>query len=127
MFYSDAAGFTSEKIKEDQVEITDSSWQKLIVGQSKGKIISSDKNGLPVLIDPPPLTKEQLTLIADTTKSGLMAEATNVIAPLEDAQKLGIATDAEIMSLKTWQTYRVLLYRVDTATAPDIEWPEKPV
>lgn len=56
-----------------------------------------------------------------------MAEATNVIAPLEDAQKLGIATDAEIMSLKTWQTYRVLLYRVDTATAPDIEWPEKPV
>ncbi|ELW5865089.1 tail fiber assembly protein, partial [Escherichia coli] len=26
-----------------------------------------------------------------------------------------------------WKKYRVLLNRVDTSTAPDIEWPVKPV
>ncbi|WP_208907139.1 tail fiber assembly protein, partial [Enterobacter cloacae] len=25
-----------------------------------------------------------------------------------------------------WKKYRVLLNRVDTSKAPDIEWPEKP-
>ncbi|HAX3031324.1 TPA: tail fiber assembly protein [Escherichia albertii] len=29
--------------------------------------------------------------------------------------------------LLTWKTYRVLLNRVDTSVAPDIEWPVKPV
>ncbi|KIE64605.1 tail fiber assembly protein [Escherichia coli] len=28
--------------------------------------------------------------------------------------------------LEAWKKYRVLLNRVDTSTAPDIEWPEIP-
>lgn len=35
-------------------------------------------------------------------------------------------TDDELLQLKTWKKYRVLLNRVDTSTAPDIDWPEKP-
>ncbi len=27
---------------------------------------------------------------------------------------------------EAWKKYRVLLNRVDTSTAPDIEWPEEP-
>lgn len=30
-------------------------------------------------------------------------------------------------SLEAWKMYRVLLNRVDTSTAPDIEWPVNPV
>ncbi|EMG9853476.1 tail fiber assembly protein, partial [Escherichia coli] len=28
--------------------------------------------------------------------------------------------------LEAWKKYRVLLNRIDTSTAPDIEWPEIP-
>ncbi|MBC0551259.1 tail fiber assembly protein [Escherichia coli] len=37
-----------------------------------------------------------------------------------------IATEEEKAFLAAWKTYRVLLNRVDTSTAPDIEWPEEP-
>ncbi|HHR5826829.1 TPA: tail fiber assembly protein, partial [Providencia alcalifaciens] len=48
------------------------------------------------------------------------------IDSLQDAVDLEIATDAEIVSLKEWKKYRVLLNRVDTSTAPDVLFPEKP-
>jgi hypothetical protein len=37
-----------------------------------------------------------------------------------------MATEEEMTALQEWKKYRVLLNRVDTSTAPDIEWPEKP-
>ncbi|HCQ6884578.1 TPA: tail fiber assembly protein [Escherichia coli] len=37
-----------------------------------------------------------------------------------------IATEEEKALLAAWKTYRVLLNRVDTSTALDIEWPEEP-
>ncbi|HHL1887459.1 TPA: tail fiber assembly protein, partial [Klebsiella pneumoniae] len=39
---------------------------------------------------------------------------------------LEMATDDEKTRLAAWKKYRVLLNRVDTSTAPDIKWPEKP-
>ncbi|MDI0552840.1 tail fiber assembly protein, partial [Escherichia coli] len=48
------------------------------------------------------------------------------IAPLQDAVDLEIATEEETSLLEAWKKYRVLLNRIDTSTAPDIEWPEIP-
>ncbi len=48
------------------------------------------------------------------------------IAPLQDAVDLEIATEEENSLLEARKKYRVLLNRVDTSTAPDIEWPEEP-
>ncbi|EOV4147095.1 tail fiber assembly protein, partial [Yersinia enterocolitica] len=39
----------------------------------------------------------------------------------------GIATQEETSALSEWKKYRVLLMRVDTSKAPDIEWPTPPV
>lgn len=36
-------------------------------------------------------------------------------------------TEEETSLLEAWKMYRVLLNRVDTSTAPDIEWPVNPV
>lgn len=47
-------------IPADAVEITTEEHQALLEGQSQGKIISADKNGKPVLKDPPPPTAEEL-------------------------------------------------------------------
>ena len=49
-----------ENIPEDAVAITQERHAELMAGQSAGKIISADKNGRPILTDPPPPTPEQI-------------------------------------------------------------------
>ncbi len=64
---------------------------------------------------------------AEETKNSLMQVASEHIAPLQDAADLEIATEEEISLLEAWKKYRVLLNRVNTTTAPDIEWPVAPI
>lgn len=131
-FYSASTnGFYSEEmngdtIPEDAIEITDEEWGALLDGQSKGKLISSDKKGRPVLKDYPAPTAEQLAVIAASEKAKLLALATIAIDPLQDAADLEIATDKEAASLKAWKTYRVMVNRIDTSKAPNIDWPKAP-
>lgn len=56
----------------------------------------------------------------------LLEQAAKIIAPLQDAVDLNVATKAEKAALLAWKKYRVLLNRVDISSAPDIEWPEEP-
>lgn len=66
MLYSKSTGgfysrdINGDNIPEDAVEITAEQHAALLEGQSQGKIISADENGHPILIDPPPLTEEQI-------------------------------------------------------------------
>ena len=71
-------------------------------------------------------TDDELMTQAERTSAQLMAEANQKIAPLQAALDVGIATEDELAQLKEWKTYLVLLSRVDTSTAPDIEWPPRP-
>lgn len=71
-------------------------------------------------------TDDELMTQAEGTRSQLMLTASQKITPLQDAVDLGMATEAEVTSLTTWRTYRVLLSRVDTSTVPDVVWPEMP-
>lgn len=71
------------------------------------------------------LSREEQTEKNRAEKSRLMAEATNVIDPLQDAVDFGIATEAEISSLTEWRKYRVLLNRVDPDES-SIVWPVVP-
>lgn len=52
--------------------------------------------------------------------------ATARITELGYAVELGIATDAEQAALTAWKTYLVKVGRIDTGTAPNINWPEAP-
>ena len=74
----------------------------------------------------PPKTHEQYSIEAESQKSYLLSLATQKIAPLQDAVDLDIATEDELSQLKAWKKFRVLVNRVDTSLAPDIEWPEHP-
>lgn len=65
--------------------------------------------------------------VAEKLKARLMREAEVIIAPLQRAVKYGLATDAEKQLLEQWEVYTVLLSRVDTSLAPDVEWPPVPV
>ncbi|MGJ0630137.1 tail fiber assembly protein [Xenorhabdus bovienii] len=92
------------------------------VGQRR---VVGDK-GLPTWGDIPPPTPEQLQQRAESQKQRLMNAARDIIAPLQDAVDLNIATGAEKSALTEWRKYRVLLNRVDCTTAPDVKWPEQP-
>ncbi|MEP9011515.1 tail fiber assembly protein [Enterobacter kobei] len=64
---------------------------------------------------------------AEKLKARLMRDAEAIIAPLQRAVKYAIATESEKQLLEQWEVYTVLLSRVDTSLAPDVEWPPVPV
>jgi hypothetical protein len=74
-------------------------------------------------------TREQQQAAVDAAQQELMLrqqKAESAIAPLETAIRLNMATEAEKAALTAWETYSVLLNRVDTTTAPDVAWPQSP-
>ncbi|MFU0867957.1 tail fiber assembly protein [Kluyvera ascorbata] len=90
-----------------------------------GKQLGSIEN-VPAWVDVPPPTHEQLVALAERQKNQLRKTADSEIAWLQDAVDAGIATDEETTLLAAWKNYRVLLMRVDTSKAPDIEYPTPP-
>ncbi|EFK2027632.1 tail fiber assembly protein [Escherichia coli] len=122
-FYVDGV---SEFIPQDVVSISVEKYNELMLGQSQGKEIAADKDGNPVLLDPPAATKEQLIIIAEAKRASLMAGASVAISPLQDAVDLGDSTPEEETLLKKLKQYRVELNRLDISKAPDISWPVKP-
>lgn len=91
----------------------------------QGKVLGAE-NGLPVWVDAPPLTQQEQVLLAESKRTVSRSEADTAIAPLQDALDLEMATDEEKAKLNAWKKYRVLLSRIDTSTAPDINWPVSP-
>ncbi|MEY0694625.1 tail fiber assembly protein [Providencia rettgeri] len=63
---------------------------------------------------------------AESEKAQRLDEANKQVSDLQDAIDVGLALDGDEIALRNWKTYRVYLNRVDTSTAPDIEWPVKP-
>ncbi|EMQ4857619.1 tail fiber assembly protein [Morganella morganii] len=111
---------------EKGVDVDESIFAEFTGTAPEKKMRGSDKKGNPAWVDIPLPTKEELIANAETKKQMLMAEATIAITPLHDAVDLGMATPEEESALEEWKKYRVLLNRVDTSSAPDINWPVKP-
>lgn len=113
------------KVTDDQLEITEQEWERLIIGQSQGKIIGPDENGMPVLSDPPEPTHDEKVIIAEQKKKALLSEVNTVTQPWQTQLMLGIISDADKASLTTWMKYYQQVQAVDTSTAPD-SWPQPP-
>ncbi|EMP0039471.1 tail fiber assembly protein [Citrobacter sp. Cb025] len=88
-----------------------------------GWTFSVNSDGLVTLIEPPPPTKEQLIIAAETQRTDLRQRANDEISWRQDAYDADIATDEETAALSEWKKYRVLLMRVDTAKPV---WPTPP-
>lgn len=76
------------------------------------------------VITPPPPTEAELLARLDEA----LKRAAAVMAPLEDADKLGIISDHEKAQLTAWQCYRVALYRLPQSEGwpTDVIWPDAP-
>lgn len=113
---------------DDLIDIDDETYAAFCQNPPKGKTRGANSQGYPAWVDVSPPTPEDERRSAEFIKRQRMDEAARIMAPLEDAIELDIATDAEKVALLAWKKYRVLLNRVDISTAPggDIEWPQQP-
>ncbi|HHH0388126.1 TPA: tail fiber assembly protein [Yersinia enterocolitica] len=84
-------------------------------------------DGRPSWVDLPPPTHDELVANANAKKSQLKAVADSEISWRQDAVDGAYAEANEVTELAGWKRYRVLLMRIDTSKAPDIEWPSMPV
>lgn len=119
MLYSkQTGGFYSREIHgdaipSDAVEITADEHSALLEGQSQGKLIQAGANGRPVLVDPPPLT-------LDEVKAAKLAEI-NAEFDAEIGAIKATYPDTEVMSWdKQEQEARALLANA-TADTPLID------
>jgi hypothetical protein len=119
-FYEEAG-----TLPDDLLDVSDESYSIFSGQPPEGKVRGS-KKGKPAWVDIPPQTKEQAQQEAEIKKQSEMDAANNTIALLERSVRLGISTDEERELLEKWELYSVLLNRVDTSTAPNIEWPTVP-
>ncbi|WP_255586248.1 tail fiber assembly protein [Providencia sp. R33] len=63
---------------------------------------------------------------AVSEKAKCLEEAEQNISMLERKLRLGMATDEEKELLNQWEIYSINVTDINTSTAPDIDWPQKP-
>lgn len=122
-FYNDAIHHPLPPA-DDLVAVPDDTYAALIAGQSAGKLIALI-NGQPTLTDPEPLSGDALIASNMRLQAARSAAAATAMAPLQDAQDLGVITDDEQDRLNAWKAYRVDLMRADLTSNP-VAWPPSP-
>lgn len=98
--------------------------QAIRCGENLCGIGGTYKDGVFTVPPAPEVPKEDLISQADQKKASLISEASQAISILQDAVDLDMATDEEKTQLTAWKKHRILLSRIDTSKAPDIDWPE---
>lgn len=63
---------------------------------------------------------------AEQQKTALLVEAKATISLWQTELQLGVISDEDKASLIAWVNYIKAVQAVDTSTAPDITWPDKP-
>ncbi|MFA8114460.1 tail fiber assembly protein [Escherichia coli] len=112
---------------DDAIQVVDSVYDEFAAKVTpSGKYRVAGDNGLPTWADIPPPDPDVLIEQFETQRTALMQEAEIIIAPLSRAVKLGIATPEEVKRLEQWETYTVLLSRVDTSDPLLIDLPPVP-
>jgi len=128
-FYPDALLDVYEEagsLPDDLIDATEELFRTYTAEPPPGKMRVAGTDGLPTWADIPPPTPEQLKEQAEQRRSSLKSQADSEIAWRQDAVDADIATEQEVADLAAWKKYRVLLMRIDTSKAPDIEWPSEP-
>ncbi len=85
-------------------------------------------DGLPVWKELPPPTHEDLVKEAEKDRQIRVSDANAMINSKQWPSKLALGrmSTKEKAQFNLWLDYLDALDAVDTSTAPDIEWPEKP-
>lgn len=117
-----------ENNDDDLIKVGDAVYQEFTAGKA-GMIMTPDpgkKQPMKWVPIPPP-TKDQLIEQAEIQKQYLIAEVNAETQLLQTKLALKRIKPDEEALLIAWLDYLDALGAVDTYSAPDIKWPEKPV
>lgn len=113
----------------DLVDVTDEIFTEFTQDRNiEGLMRTAGDDGLPQWSPLPPPTPEQILANAAQEKQQRIGAANAYINSKQWPSKLALGrlSDAETARFNLWLDYLDALAAVDTATAPDIVWPEKP-
>lgn len=112
----------------DAQELTDEQAAEFMNDPPEGKMKMPGEDGLPAWVDVPPPTKEELIANAETERHSLIGQANGHINSKQWPGKaaIGRLKGDELAQYNLWLDYLDALEAVDTASAPDIEWPTAP-
>lgn len=106
---------------DDFVEISDELYDQCFRNPTPGKIIQPGPDGLPMLVDPPGPTDEELEAQARAARDSLLSETVDTINAIRWAS-MSVSEQA------AWAAYRQAL--LDVPEQPgfpaDIDWPVAP-
>lgn len=113
-------------LPSDVIEVSDSVRNEYNFAPPEGKQLSSSQN-MPVWIDIPPATREELIAAAEQERQKLLAHADAVMLDWRTELMLGEISDANRAKLSAWLVYKNEVKAVDVTTAPEhVNWPAPP-
>ncbi len=91
---------------DDVVEISVENHAELLAGQSEGKVITWGDDGYPVLVDPPPLTADEMAATERVWRDLRLAETDSVVTRHRDELESGGPTTLTAEQYTDLQGYR---------------------
>jgi len=124
-FYDDAI---SPAPKGAQViKLSDMQYRGLLTGQAEGKRMAVDENGLPVLLDPAPLSADQLADAKRVARDAALSATDWLIARHQDETFAGGDTTLSAGQLAALLAYRKTLRDLPVADGwPNVDLPLQP-
>ncbi|EPT5086677.1 tail fiber assembly protein [Salmonella enterica subsp. enterica] len=119
-------GFRNEYLSndtwpDDAIDVDDSVYVEFAASEPpEGKVRSSGEDGLPVWVDIPAPTKEQITENNLRVRNKLMRACTDAAFPLQSALTKGIATQEQQTTLADIEDYSIQLLN-------EVNWSESPL
>ncbi|ENS4918455.1 tail fiber assembly protein [Escherichia coli] len=112
----------------DALDISDESAAEFMAEPPEGMIRVVGNDGYPAWEVKPEPTREELVAAADAEKQSLIDQANEYMNSKQWPGKasLGRLKGDELAQYNAWLDYLDELEAVDTSTAPDITWPDKP-
>lgn len=117
----------NSSIPEDAVVVSQETYDAMFEGQANGQMIFTGDDGGPELMDKPLPSREVMVEIAEQNRQSLIDSAMQSVSVLQLKLQAGRKlTAAETSRLNAVLDYIDEVSAVDTSSAPDIKWPEKP-
>lgn len=107
--------------------ITDEQYAFLLAGYSAGKRMALDENSSPILLDPLPLTREQVAAQKRVARDAAMAATDWLVSRHQDEKLIGDGTTLTADQFTALLRYRQALRDIADATGwPNIDLPASP-
>ncbi|EOY4469464.1 tail fiber assembly protein [Cronobacter sakazakii] len=112
----------------DVIEIDNNVAREFMADARPGKVIGVDESGMPVWIDAPPPSQEEVILSNTIKKQVYINQANDYINNKQWPGKaaMGRLTNMERNSYNQWLDYLDALEAIDNTSSQNIAWPESP-